>query len=88
MDVPIFSYLCELVQRIFDTKRILKEEGQYYDKVTVDGSGQEHTERKEHPAANRLEKLEKERRIVEKSFVARVNAHPIKKEDPMEEFNL
>lgn len=84
-DVPAFCYLCELHSEIDELKTVLKEEGRFFLKVTVDGAGVEHQEKKSHPAFTQLINLRKEKRIIEKEFRARVNARPIKTDDELED---
>lgn len=83
-DVPRFEYLCELDAEIKELKKDLKKEGRYFLKVTVDGAGVEHQEKKSHPAFSQQIKLRQEKRILEREFSARYSGNAIKK-DSMEE---
>ena len=83
-DVPAFSYLCELASEIEELKAVLKDEGRFFMKVTVDGAGVEHQEKKSHPAFTQLIKLRSEKRIMEKEFRLRATAS-VRKTDELED---
>ena len=84
-DVSPFTYLCELVAEIDELKSVLKEEGRFFLKVTVDGAGVEHQEKKSHPAFTQLIKLRQEKRILEKEFRIRALCGSPKNKSPLEE---
>ena len=83
-DVPRFEYLCNLDAEIRELQKDLKNEGRYFLKVTVDGAGIEHQEKKSHPAFSQQIKLRQEKRILEREFSARYSG-VTKKKDEMEE---
>lgn len=85
-DVSEFAYVCQLHSEIKKMEKVISEEGYFFMKVVVDGSGQEHQEKKEHPASRRLDSLRKEKRLAEKGFIVRANARPMRRKiDPQEE---
>lgn len=83
-DVPAFSYLCQLVAEIKELEFLIPHaKDRFFEKVVIDGAGQENREIKTHPAFSQLVKLRAERRIVEKQFTVRVNCNSVSR-DPME----
>ncbi len=83
-EVPLFKYLCELEGEIEDRKKLLDVEGCYIVKVSVDGAGIEHQEKKSHPAFTQLQKLRQDKRMLERDFSRRYSG-PSASKSKMEE---
>lgn len=84
-DVPEYAYVCQLYSEIKKMEKVIQEEGYFFLKITVDGAGQEHQEKREHPASKRLDALRKEKRVAEKGFIVRANAAPKKYKKNLQE---
>ena len=88
--VSAFLRLCQAVVKHAKMDEQVERDGYTYLKVTIDGSGQEHTEVKAHPLIGKAQTLDNQIRAWFKDFginpFGKPLAAPVKAEDPFEEF--
>lgn len=88
--VPAFLRLCRAVVKQGRWEAQIARDGDTYLKVTIDGSGQEHTEVKAHPLIGKSQTLDKDIRGWFKDFGINPFGKPLavqqKAVDPFEEF--
>ena len=85
-----FQRLCQAIVKHAKMDAQVERDGYTYLKVTIDGSGQEHTEVKAHPLIGKAQTLDNQIRAWFKDFginpFGKPLAQPAKAEDPFEEF--
>lgn len=89
--VPAFVRLCQMVVNHAKFQAQIDKDGLTYLKVTIDGSGQEHTEVKAHPLLTRAQTLDNAVRATMKDFAINPFGKPLaeafpKPVDPFAEF--
>lgn len=88
--VPAFLRLCRAIVKHTLMEAQIERDGLTYLKVTIDGSGQEHTEIKAHPLLSRAETVDTKIRGWMKDFAINPFGKPIatqkKPDDPFGEF--
>lgn len=73
---PGFEHLCEIVATYEKLKARIDAEGWTFQKVTIDGSGQEHTEEKRHALWSQLQTFAVRRESALRSYGLFANGRP------------
>lgn len=89
--VPAFLRLCQAILKHAQMEQKIAQDGLTYLKVTIDGSGQEHTEIKAHPLISRASSLDNSIRAWFKDFAINPFGKPlaaatVKPADPFAKF--